>query len=104
MRTFPQAVPLAGMSWEVDWQVVQACHGCSWLTHAGVVFESPKEGKRQGRHPHACSLVPRMAAFKQVTRMSLSSEPLANSIAFPKSSLLPTTAAGQIISSSGPGS
>lgn len=38
---------LAEMSWEGDWQVAQACHGRSWLTHAGVVFESPKEGRRQ---------------------------------------------------------
>lgn len=84
--------------------MAQACHGRSWLTQAGVVFESPKEGRRQGRHPHAWSLLPRMAGFKQVTRMSLSSEPLANSIAFLKIPLPPTTAAGQIISSSGPGS
>lgn len=47
MGTFPQALNLAGMSWEVDRQAVQTRQGRSWLTHAGVVFESPKEGKRQ---------------------------------------------------------
>lgn len=45
--TFPQNLNLAGTSWEVDWQVAQACSGCSWLTHAWVVFESLKEGKKQ---------------------------------------------------------
>lgn len=43
----PQTLNLAGTSWEVDGQVAQAYSGRSWLTHAWVVFESPKEGKKQ---------------------------------------------------------
>lgn len=48
IRRVLQALNLAKTSQEVAWQVEQAAGlGRSWLTHAWVAFESPKEGKRQ---------------------------------------------------------
>lgn len=51
IRTFPQASNLVRTSRELGWQVAQACPGRSWLTHAWVVFESPRREEPGGRDP-----------------------------------------------------